>query len=185
MCNHSSSLQLATYSIGKLYPLGCSVTSVFLPVVLMLIIIFQTTWPQFDISPGSQQSHSVIALILLCLVESFLQPSLFLFGISHIFDKTIKSFQNKGYYTPANEMQCTTNTPCMCVVVVYDLMLMVQKEPAAHILKLIALLIHMLTIQGCIAQFNNYRTHSLCIAKPLNTGYKLLRNNCTILSYKV
>ena len=40
---------------------------------------------------------------------------LFLFGISLIFDKTIKSCQKKGYYTLFNYMQCTINTNvCVC-----------------------------------------------------------------------
>ena len=35
------------------------------------MIIFQSTWPQFDISSCSYQSYSVIALILLYLAAPF------------------------------------------------------------------------------------------------------------------
>ena len=78
------------------------------------MIIFQSTWPQLDISSCSYQSYSVIALILLYLQCPFLQPQA-VFVISHIFNKTIKSCEKKGYYTLINYMQCTINTSvCVC-----------------------------------------------------------------------
>ena len=46
------------------------------------MIIFQSTWPQLDISSCSYQSYSLIALILLCLAASFFYSHrLLLFGI--------------------------------------------------------------------------------------------------------
>ena len=44
--------------------------------------IFQSAWPQLDISPCSYQPNSVIALILLYLTTPFLQPQAVL--IQHI-----------------------------------------------------------------------------------------------------
>ena len=38
-----------------------------------------------------------------------------MFGISLIFDRTIKSCQKKGYYTLVNYVQCTINkNVCVC-----------------------------------------------------------------------
>ena len=93
------------------------------------MIIFQSTWPQLDISSCSYQSYSVIALILLYLAAPFFYSHrLFLFGISHIFNKTIKSCQKKEYYTLVKYMQRTINTS-VCVYsshpVTRDLMLIV------------------------------------------------------------
>ena len=39
--------------------------------MIILVIIFQSTWPQLDISSCSCQSYSVIALILLYLAAPF------------------------------------------------------------------------------------------------------------------
>ena len=79
------------------------------------MIIFQSTWSQLDISSCSCQLYAVIALILLYLaVPFFTATGCFLLGISHIFNKTIKSCEKKGYYSLVNYMQCTINTS-VCV----------------------------------------------------------------------
>ena len=57
--------------------------------------IFQSAWLKLDISPCSNQSNLIIALILFCLVATFYSPKLFLFSISHIFDNIIKSVRIK------------------------------------------------------------------------------------------
>ena len=68
------------------------------------MIIFQSTWPQLDISPCSYPSHLVIALIDSDLLGNalFTIPGCFLVGISHIFDKAINSRWTKGHYTLVN-----------------------------------------------------------------------------------
>ena len=148
MCNCSSSLQLATYSKGKLYPLGHNLISVlFLTSCLLIVIMFQSTWPQLDISPCSYQPYSVIALILLYLALLFYSHRLFLFDISHIFDKAIKSCEKKNITqtcTLVKQMQQhTINTSirvCNDHHTTGDLMLIAVdqkesalKEPAAYI----------------------------------------------------
>ena len=58
-----------------------------------------STWLQFDISPFSYQSNSVIALILLCSAVPFLQPqAVFVQHITY-FRQYIKNYKKKGYYT--------------------------------------------------------------------------------------
>ena len=110
---------------------------------ILIMIIFQSTWPQLDISSCSYQSYSVIALILLYLAAPFFYSHrLFLFGISHIFNKTIKNCEKERYYTLVTYMQCTINT-CVCFCsshpVTGDLTLITWikrmelcKEPAAY-----------------------------------------------------
>ena len=62
MCNCSS------------YPLGRNLISILLLTScfnILIMIIFQSTWPQLDISSCSYQSYSIIALILLYLAAPF------------------------------------------------------------------------------------------------------------------
>ena len=77
------------------------------------MIIFQSTWPQLDISSCSCQLYSLIALILLYLAAPFLQPqAVFVWHITFLTRQ--KSCEKKGYYTLVNYMQCTINT-IVCV----------------------------------------------------------------------
>ena len=66
-----------TITWGKMYPpLGRNSISVLALISCfntLIMTIFQSTWPQLDISPCSYQSNSVKALILLCLAMPFLQ----------------------------------------------------------------------------------------------------------------
>ena len=83
-------------------------------IIILIMIIFQSTWPQLDISPCSYQSYSVIVLILLCLAVPFYNPRLFLFGISHIFDKAIKNCQKRILHF--SQLDTVYNKhECMCV----------------------------------------------------------------------
>ena len=55
------------------------------------MIIFQSTWPQLDVSPCSYQSYSVIAMILPCLAEPFfIATSCFCLAYDTFFDNTMK-----------------------------------------------------------------------------------------------
>ena len=79
------------------------------------MIIFQSPWPQLDISSCSYQSYSVIALSLLYLVVPFFTAigcfclAYHTFLTRHMYNK------KKGYYTLVNYMQCTINTSvCVC-----------------------------------------------------------------------
>ena len=67
---------------------------------ILIMLIFQSTW----------------LLILLCFVALFYSPKLFCLAyISHIFDKTIKSFQKKEYYSYSSQSDAVDNKHTMYV----------------------------------------------------------------------
>ena len=71
------------------------------------MIIFQSTWPQLDISSCSCQSYSLIALILLYLaafVPSLMLTRLILKKLKRIKVKSNNIYKNAGMQTPDHEL---------------------------------------------------------------------------------
>ena len=72
------------------------------------MIIFQSTWPQLDISSCPYQSYSVIALILLYLAVPFLQPH-----AVFVWHNTIQKHPWCKKARPSQKHQLRTSIFCM------------------------------------------------------------------------
>ena len=100
MCNWFSLFKLSTYVAlvwRKLYPLGCNSISVLVLTSCNILIttIFQSAWPQLDISPRSCQTNSVIRSIDSTLFGGALFTAPSCFCLAYIFDNIIKSVGRK------------------------------------------------------------------------------------------